>query len=89
LTRPKRLTIAVTPVTYNALHSLAKYRETLDDVVLKSLIAYANSMNVKNEFVIYAISEADSRFADKINHIDTKTEGAKPKESSEDILPYA
>lgn len=54
--------IVVSPITYNALSSLAKYRETMDDVVLKTLIVYANSLNIKNEAVAYAISEAKSRF---------------------------
>ena len=84
----KRCSIALKPVTLNALRSLIKYRETIDDVVLKAVIVYAKSLNLESsEQIIYAISEANSRFGENVRHIGS-VEGTpkiiKPSENNED-----
>lgn len=62
MARPNRHAIVVSSVTFNALQSLSKYRETMDDVVLKAVIVYADSLKINSEAIAYAISEAKSRF---------------------------
>ena len=56
--------IVVSSATYNALKNLAKYRETMDDVVLKAIVVYSLSLNM--HFYPQAISnildEHDKRF---------------------------
>ena len=58
-------TVALKAVTYNALLSLVRYRETMDDVVLKLVVAYAKSNNISNESITYANTESIKRFGDK------------------------
>jgi len=63
-----RRTIAITSVTFDALHSVAKYRETMDDVVLKAVVSYAHSIGVNeadNDSIAYAVSEYHRRFTEK------------------------
>ena len=56
--------IVVSPVTYNALSSLAKYRDTMDDIVLKVVVSYATAFNIVNEPITYAMSEYKKRFGE-------------------------
>jgi len=60
--RKDRRTIAITTVTFEALHSVAKYRETMDDIVLKAIIVYAKALNINNDQIICANAEAKSRY---------------------------
>lgn len=52
-------------MTFDALHSVAKYRETMDDVVLKAVISYAKTNNISNDPITHANIEAVKRFGDK------------------------
>ena len=66
--RPNRHAIVVSSVTYNALSSLTKYRETMDDVVLKAIVSYAKSNNISNDPITHANIEAVKRFGDKVDN---------------------
>ena len=63
-----RRTIAITSVTFEALHSVAKYRETMDDVVLKAVVAYAKSNNISNDPITHANIESVKRFGEGDKH---------------------
>lgn len=66
MAKPDRHAIVISAVTYNALSSLAKYRETMDDVVLKAVVAYSRQLNIYNtEALQSAVVEYNKRFIDK------------------------
>ena len=58
--------IVVCSTTYNALRSLLKYRETMDDIVLRAVIAYTKERGLTNEQITCAISEFNRRFGEDI-----------------------
>jgi hypothetical protein len=66
MARPNRHAIVVSSVTYNALSSLTKYRETMDDVVLKAVVAYSRELNIHNSDALQAaVVEYNKRFINK------------------------
>ena len=68
MARPNRHAIVVSSVTFNALQSLSKYRETMDDVVLKVVVGYAQSNHLNNDQITHLNIEFVKRFGEGVKH---------------------